>query len=65
MIFHINLATYKSDLSEEQRREGVEMLRQSGANPAVKSYVVGPSSAGSSSTARCTWSRTSTPTGRT
>jgi hypothetical protein len=42
MIFHINLATYKSDLSEEQRREGVEMLRQSGANPAVKSYVVGP-----------------------
>ena len=42
MIFHINRATYKSDLSEEQRREGVEMLRQSGANPAVKSYVVGP-----------------------
>ena len=43
MIFHINLATYKSDLSEEQRRAGVEMLRQSGAgNPAVKSYVVGP-----------------------
>ena len=42
MIFHINRATYKADLSEEQRREGVEMLRQSGANPAVKSYVVGP-----------------------
>jgi hypothetical protein len=42
MIFHINRATYKSDLSEEQRRAGVEMLRQSGANPAVKSYVVGP-----------------------
>jgi hypothetical protein len=43
MIFHINRASYKSDLSEEQRREGVEMLRQSGAaNPAVKSYVVGP-----------------------
>ena len=42
MIFHINRATYKSDLSEEQRREGVEMLRQSGANPAVTSYVVGP-----------------------
>ena len=42
MIFHINRATYKSDLSEEQRRAGVEMLRQSGAaNPAVKSYVVG------------------------
>ena len=42
MIFHINLATYKAGLSEEQRRAGVEMLRQSGANPAVKSYVVGP-----------------------
>src|SRR5262245_29789817 len=42
MIFHINRATYKAGLSEEQRREGVEMLRQSGANPAVKLYVVGP-----------------------
>src|SRR5262249_8782753 len=43
MIFHINRATYKADLSEEQRREGVEMLRQSGAaNPAVKWGVVGP-----------------------
>ena len=46
MIFHINLATYKADLSEEQRRAGVEMLRQSGANPAVKSYVVGPALGG-------------------
>jgi hypothetical protein len=43
MIFHINRATFKAGLSEEQRRAGVEMLRQSGAaNPAVKSYVVGP-----------------------
>ena len=43
MIFHINRATYKADLSEEQRRAGVELLRQAGAaNPAVKSYVVGP-----------------------
>ena len=43
MIFHINRATYKAGLSEEQRQAGVEMLRQSGAaNPAVKSYVVGP-----------------------
>jgi hypothetical protein len=42
MIFHMNRATYKTGLSEEQRRAGVEMLRQSGAaNPAVKSYVVG------------------------
>ena len=44
MIFHINRATYKADLSEEQRRAGVDLLRQVGAaNPAaVKSYVVGP-----------------------
>ncbi|MGH3401073.1 MAG: Dabb family protein [Streptosporangiaceae bacterium] len=43
MIFHINRATYKAGLSNEQRRAGVEMLRQSGAaNPAVKSHVVGP-----------------------
>jgi len=43
MIFHINRVSYKAGLSEEQRRTGVEMLRQSGAaNPAVKSYVVGP-----------------------
>ena len=43
MIFHINRATYKAGLSKEQRRAGVEMLRQSGAaNPAVKSHVVGP-----------------------
>jgi hypothetical protein len=42
MIFHINRATYKADLSGEQRRAGLEMLRQSGAaTPAVKSYVVG------------------------
>ena len=43
MIFHINLFNVKPGLSEEQRRAGVELLRQSGAaNPAVKSYVVGP-----------------------
>ena len=43
MIFHINRATFKADLSEEQRRAGVELLRQAGAaNPAVKSCVVGP-----------------------
>ena len=42
MIFHINRATYKAELSEEQRQAGLEMLRQSGeATPAVKSYVVG------------------------
>src|SRR5215470_9401867 len=43
MIFHINRVTYKADLSDEQVQAGLEMLRQSGAaNPAVKSYVVGP-----------------------
>jgi Stress responsive A/B Barrel Domain len=43
MIFHINRMTYKADLSEEQRRAGLELCRQAGAaNPAVKSYVVGP-----------------------
>jgi len=43
MIFHINRMTYKTDLSEEQRRAGLELCRQAGAaNPAVKSYVVGP-----------------------
>ena len=43
MIFHINRATFKASLSEEQRRAGLELMRQAGAaNPAVKSYVVGP-----------------------
>src|SRR5215469_2855386 len=42
MIFHINRATYKSGVSEEQRDAGLELMRQSGANPVVKSYVVGP-----------------------
>ena len=41
MIFHINLFTIKPSLSEDQRRAGLEMMHQSGANPAVKSYVVG------------------------
>ena len=43
MIFHINRATFKSGLSEEQRRAGLDLLRQAGeANPAVRSFVVGP-----------------------
>src|SRR5262252_3554498 len=42
MIFHINRATYKSDLSEEQRDAGLELMRQVGANPVVQSWVVGP-----------------------
>ena len=43
MIFHINRMTFKSGLSQEQRRACLEVARQAGAaNPAVKSYVVGP-----------------------
>jgi hypothetical protein len=35
--------TFKSGLSEEQRRAGLDLLRQAGeANPAVRSFVVGP-----------------------
>ena len=66
MIFHINRVTYKAGLSEEQRRAGLEMARQSGAaNPAVKSCVVGPELGGEFEYRWCTWSRTSTATGRT
>ena len=43
MIFHINRMSFKSGLSEEQRRACLDAARQAGAaNPAVKSYVVGP-----------------------
>ena len=43
MIFHVNRMTWKAGLSEEQRQAGLELMRQAGAaNPAVKSYVVGP-----------------------
>ena len=43
MIFHINRGTLKAGLSEDRRRAAIEMMRQSGAaNPAVKSYAVGP-----------------------
>ena len=30
MSFHINRVTYRTDLAEEQRQAGLEMLRQSG-----------------------------------
>jgi hypothetical protein len=46
MIFHINLFTLKPGASEEQRDTGLELMRQVGANPAVKSYVVGPALGG-------------------
>ena len=42
MIFHINRLTLKPNLTEEQRRETLELMRQAGAaNPAVRSFVVG------------------------
>jgi len=47
VIFHINRLTFKSSLSEEQRRAGLDLLRQAGeANPAVRSFVVGPALGG-------------------
>ena len=42
MIFHINRIAFKPGVSEEQREAGLELMRQVGANPVVKSYVVGP-----------------------
>ena len=42
MIFHINRLTLKPNLTEEQRRETLELMGQAGAaNPAVRSFVVG------------------------
>jgi len=42
MIFHINRLTLKPNLTEEQRHEALDLLRQAGAaNPAVRSFVVG------------------------
>src|SRR5262245_59315700 len=47
MIFHINRMTFKAGLSKEQLQAGLELMRQAGAaNPAVKSYVVGPELSG-------------------
>ena len=44
MIFHINLFTIKP--GDEPRAKGLDLMRQVGANPAVKSYVVGPALGG-------------------
>ena len=44
MIFHINLFTIKP--GDEPREKGLDLMRQVGANPAVKSYVVGPAFGG-------------------
>jgi hypothetical protein len=43
VIFHINRMTLKKDLTDEQREAGLDRLRQAGAaNPAVRSWIVGP-----------------------
>jgi hypothetical protein len=43
MIFHVNRLTFKVDVTQEQRREGMDLLRQQGtAIDAVQSFVVGP-----------------------
>lgn len=43
MIFHVNRMTLKADVTAEQRRDGIELLRQQGESiDAVKSFVVGP-----------------------
>lgn len=43
MIFHINRLTFKASVSEEDRRRGLDLLRQQGESiPAVRSFVVGP-----------------------
>ena len=42
MIHHVNRLTYKAEVSQEQRREGVKLLQQQGQSiPAVKSFIVG------------------------
>lgn len=47
MIFHINRLTPRPDLSEEQVRACLDLLREVGDTcPAVKSYVVGPHPSG-------------------
>jgi len=43
VIFHINRLTIKPGTSQEQREAGLDLLRLAGAaNPAVRSFVVGP-----------------------
>jgi hypothetical protein len=47
MIFHVNRLTPRPDLSEEQVRACLDLLREVGDTcPAVKSYVVGPHPSG-------------------
>jgi len=43
VIFHVNRLTYKTDVSPEDRKRGMDLLRNQGESiPAVQSYVVGP-----------------------
>lgn len=42
MIYHVNRATFRSDVSAEDKRYALDLLRRQGeAIPAVKSFVVG------------------------
>jgi len=43
MIFHINRLTFKADVTPDDKRRGLDLLRNQGNSiPAVKSFVVGP-----------------------
>src|SRR5215469_17755424 len=43
MIFHINRMTFKAGIDEERRRACLDAAREAGAaNPAVRSFAVGP-----------------------
>ena len=43
MIFHINRLTFKAGVAEEDRRATLDAAREAGAaNPAVRSFAVGP-----------------------
>ncbi len=43
MIYHVNRALFKKDVSEEEKRHALDLLRKQGETiPAVKSFIVGP-----------------------
>src|SRR6516165_6791297 len=43
MIFHVNRMTFKAGIDEERRRACLDAAREAGAaNPAVRSFAVGP-----------------------
>ena len=42
MIFHINLFTVKPNVNNKQHDADLDLMRQSGANPTMKSYIMNP-----------------------